>query len=202
MQRLSLQKMPPCKKSLQHSNTHLTAQDAASHIKAGGIIACPTEAVWGLSCDPFNQQAVEKLLALKQREQKKGLIVIFNSFEQLLPFLQPISVSQQQQLQSGSKNPITWLVPIKANSFGHWVTGEHQYLAARISSHPFLQQLTKSAGPVISTSANPATLVEAKTAEQVIDYFADEVAICQGELGNEAKPSTIKNLLTQEVLRA
>lgn len=184
------------------NHQRLSVKDAASNIKAGGIIACPTEAVWGLSCDPFNQQAVEKLLALKKREQAKGLIVIFNSFEQLQSFLQPITPDQQQQLQTASEPPTTWLVPIKQNSFGAWVTGEHEPLAIRISDHPLLQKLTALVGPIISTSANPAGLAEAKTASQVVDYFSEDVAICEGELGSACKPSTIKNLITQEVLRA
>ena len=65
------------------SNTlsHAQLNQAVTALKQGGILAYPTEAVWGLGCDPFNQQAVLKLLALKQRPMDKGLILIAANVE-------------------------------------------------------------------------------------------------------------------------
>ena len=59
------------------------ALEALSYLENGDIIAYPTEAVYGLGCDPFNEQAVEKLLALKQRDKSKGLILLIANDDQL-----------------------------------------------------------------------------------------------------------------------
>ena len=60
---------------------------ACHTLEQGGVIAYATEAVFGLGCDPDNESAVHKLLAIKQRPVEKGLILIAASWEQLLPYL-------------------------------------------------------------------------------------------------------------------
>ncbi|MGZ4970158.1 MAG: Sua5/YciO/YrdC/YwlC family protein [Methylobacter sp.] len=62
-------------------------KNAARHLKAGAVIAYPTEAVYGLGCDPLNEAAVMTLLDVKQRPIEKGLILIASSLEQLRPYL-------------------------------------------------------------------------------------------------------------------
>ena len=62
--------------------------NAVATLKNGGIIAYPTEAVYGLGCDPLNTSAVKQLLKIKQRKKEKGLILIAASIEQLTPYLQ------------------------------------------------------------------------------------------------------------------
>ena len=53
-----------------------TVEEAVAALRRGGVIAYPTEAVWGLGCDPRDEAATLRLLALKQREVGKGLILI------------------------------------------------------------------------------------------------------------------------------
>jgi L-threonylcarbamoyladenylate synthase len=57
-------------------------QQAAREIRAGAVIAYPTEAVWGLGCDPWNEDAVYRLLALKSRPVDKGLILVADNIRQ------------------------------------------------------------------------------------------------------------------------
>lgn len=73
---------------------------AARIVRAGGLIAYPTEAVYGLGCDPLNQRAVQRLLALKRRSVSKGLILIAADFAQLEPFLQPIPLPDRARLEA------------------------------------------------------------------------------------------------------
>ena len=57
-------------------------QQAAQAIRAGAVIAYPTEAVWGLGCDPWDEEAVERLLLLKGRSVDKGLILVADNIRQ------------------------------------------------------------------------------------------------------------------------
>lgn len=180
----------------------ISIADAAQRIQSGGVVAYPTEAVYGLGCDPQNQAAVNQILALKQRAVDKGLILVAASLDQLEPYLHSsISIQQKQQLLSAER-PTTWLVPYNPAHTPSWVSGSHPLLAVRISQHPIVQQLAASCGyPIISTSANPQGLSAARTGLEVMRYFGDDLPICQGLCGNAERPSTIRNLLTGEVLR-
>ncbi len=70
----------------------------AAHLKRGGLIAYPTESCFGLGCDPRNRNAVLRLLALKQRPQRKGLILIAGRFSQLATYLQPLSADRAEEI--------------------------------------------------------------------------------------------------------
>ena len=194
-------KMLRCRKNLPSFSPLLDTQQALEKLADGELLACPTEAVWGLSCDPFNEQAVASLLALKQRPVEKGLIVIFPSVTALAPFLEKPEQATNDMACAPGQQGITWLVEIKPNSLPAWVTGQHKTLAVRISSHPTLQALSQKFGPIVSTSANPTGAPEAKSLSEVKAYFADSLYYCQGELGKAEKPSIIKDLTTGQVLR-
>ena len=79
----------------------------------GGIIAYPTEAVFGLGCDPDNSQAIEKLLSIKKRSPEKGLILLAANYAQLLPYIDDSKIQQDQRVTILSRWPdgITQLVP-------------------------------------------------------------------------------------------
>ncbi|MCU7375019.1 Sua5/YciO/YrdC/YwlC family protein [Paucibacter sp. O1-1] len=80
----------------------------ATLIEQGGVIAYPTEAVFGLGCDPDNDSAIAKLLAVKQRPWQKGLILVASSFEQLLPYIDITQLSESQLQFAQSK----WLCTV------------------------------------------------------------------------------------------
>jgi L-threonylcarbamoyladenylate synthase len=180
----------------------ITTLGAARLIQQGSVVAYPTEAVWGLGCDPQDQAAVLQILALKQRPVEKGLILIAANLEQLLPYLHHSITQQQSQLLLNAERPTTWLVPCNPEHTPEWICGAHELLAVRISEHPTVQQLALACGfPIVSTSANPQGLPAAKSALEVQRYFGDDLPICEGQCGNADRPSTIRNLLTGEVLR-
>jgi L-threonylcarbamoyladenylate synthase len=68
---------------------------ALKALDAGGVIAYPTEAVYGLGCDPGNSVALQRILDIKSREAHKGFILIAANQDQLTPFLAPIEPSWQ-----------------------------------------------------------------------------------------------------------
>ena len=176
-------------------------------IASGGVIAYPTEAVWGLGCDPFNPRAVNKILALKQRSVAKGLILAAADIGQLEPFLTNISAEQRQQLETSWPGPVTWLVP-NNGLIPHWISGDFSSVALRVSDHPYVQQLCRAyGGPIVSTSANPQGKPAPKHRWQVCRYFnqlgndglLDRVV--KGAVGKRLEPSQIRDIVTGDVLR-
>jgi L-threonylcarbamoyladenylate synthase len=177
---------------------------AARIIRQGGIIAYPTEAVWGLGCSPNNEAAVHRILSLKQRHVSKGLILVASSIEQFEPYLQYITPEQRTILTASWPGPFTWLVP-HHNLVQPWVSGKHESVALRVSRHPHIRYLCDAlGGPIVSTSANPQGKPAATQAWQVKRYFkqrSDLDWIVRGSVGNRATPSTITDLVTRKIIR-
>lgn len=172
-------------------------------LRAGGVIACPTEAVWGLSCDPFDQSAVTRLLELKQRPLEKGLILVAADETQLEFLLQPLHTAARDTLRASWPGPNTWLVPHRG-AVPAWVSGEHDTVAVRVTAHRGMAQLCRAFGaPLVSTSANPGGAEPAVDANGVLKYFDTALdGWLPGELGDAARPSTIRDLASGRVIRA
>jgi len=176
---------------------------AATVIKNGGVIAYPTEAVYGLGCHPLNEAAVNHLLQLKQRDIGKGLILISDTLERLEPFLVPLSESERQQITSHPEKPTTWLVPVQ-DWVPTWLTGWHGTLAVRVTNHPVASKLCQLAGmPIVSTSANIAGRAPARTNLQIKLQFGEQLdAIVVGKINSAAQPSTIQELKSGQIIRS
>ncbi|NHO85729.1 tRNA threonylcarbamoyladenosine biosynthesis protein RimN [Pseudoteredinibacter isoporae] len=172
-------------------------------MQGGGVIAYPTEAVWGLGCDPFQQQAVEKILWLKGRAQAKGLILVAADIEQFEPFLAGISPTQLEQLNATWPGPNTWLVPVNGYC-PKWISGRFDSVALRVSAHPVVAGLCKAfGGPIVSTSANPQGLPPALNTMQAERYFHGCLdGLAPGLVNTQANPSTIRDLSSGELIRA
>lgn len=183
--------------------TELNIQLACEALKQGNIIAYPTEAVWGLGCDPFNETAVNKVLRLKDRSINKGLILIAGSVDQFEPLLSGLSIEHRSKLDASWPGHITWLVPDPGQLIPQWIKGSHQSVAIRVSAHPVVQELCSTfAGPLVSTSANVAGEEEIRSRVILKDQFADNIAcIVDGEIGQAAKPSEMRELYSGNVIR-
>jgi L-threonylcarbamoyladenylate synthase len=175
---------------------------AANVLHAGGVIAYPTEAIWGLGCDPDNPEAVAKLLQLKQRDPAKGLILIAASIEQCHDYLVGIDPQQRAVLEASWPGPVTWLVPDNGTA-PDWIRGEHDGLAIRVSAHPLVGQLCRAyGGPIVSTSANITGRSPAKSLWQVRNAFGKALDFClNGPLGGSSCPSEIRDLRSQKTIR-
>ena len=178
---------------------------AITVLQHGGIIAYPTEAVYGLGCDPENLSAVKKLLAIKQRKKEKGLILVAANFEQLKPYLLPLEKDIEEKLLKSwqdSHRPTTWLVPAK-KEVSDYLKGRFDTLAVRVSKHPIVKELCEMFnGAIISTSANISGQKSARTAEQVKQIFKNEIDfIIDGETDRNAQPSEIRDALTNKIIR-
>lgn len=184
-------------------NTVVDVKAAVQALREGGVIACPTEAVWGLSCDPDNDEALAQLMRMKERDPAKGVILVAASIQQFQPWLSQLPLALHAPLAASWPGPNTWLVPDNGRSHG-LVRGAHQSVALRVTDHPLMKALCEAfGGPLVSTSANRAGDPPAMSADEVATIFGEEVAaIVAGELGGNAKPSTIRDLLTGQVMRA
>ena len=171
-------------------------------MQGNGVVAYPTEAVWGLGCDPASEAAVHKILQLKGRDVSRGLILIADHIDRFAPFLQGLDKDHLQRFESGYHKPTTWLVPHNGAA-PLWIVGEHQTVALRVTVHPLAAALCKSfAGPIVSTSANPQGLPAATTALKVDSYFGDAIDYqTLGAVGENKNASEIRHLLTGQVVR-
>lgn len=185
----------------QPSQIRLAA--AVSALRGGGVVACPTEAVWGLSCDPDCEHAVTRLLQLKRRPVEKGLILVAATESQLGFLLADLPADQRSRLSGSWPGPSTWLVPHRGR-VPAWICGEHHTVAVRVSDHPVVRALCLAwGGPLVSTSANPAGAQPPRSAFQVHRYFGTELAaVLPGRVGGHARPSQIRDLVSAAVIRA
>ena len=108
---------------------------AAHLMHRGGVIAYPTEAVYGLGCDPWNGEAVARLLAIKRRDVSKGLILIAADAAQLAPFVEELPAARMAEIRASWPGPHTWLLPARAIT-PRWLTGRFDTLAVRVTAHP------------------------------------------------------------------
>lgn len=133
------------------------------------VIAYPTEAVFGVGCDPDSEAAVTRLLALKQRPVEKGLILIAASFEQLKPYIDDAMLTQAQRetVFAAWPGPVTFVFPARTTT-PRWLTGRFDSLAVRVTNHPLVVELCNAFGkPLVSTSANLTGLSPCRTTEEV-----------------------------------
>ncbi len=176
--------------------------EAVATIRNGGILAYPTEAVFGLGCDPRNLSAVQRLLGAKQRPADKGLILLAANIHQLGDFVPPLSEEIKQRILDSWPGPITWLLPVYEH-VSPLIRGNFQQIAVRVSAHPVCQQLCQKSGhPIISTSANVTGRPAAITVQQVSEQLEQHIdLILDKPLGGRTQPSEIRDALTNEILR-
>lgn len=168
----------------------------------GGVIAYPTESVFGLGCDPDNLQALQKILTLKQRDPDKGLIILVSHLEQAFPYIQTLDKSQVEKISSSNQRATTWLIP-KQKNISKLLCGNHSKLAVRITQHPIAQAICKYINkPLVSTSCNLSGESSLQIASDVEMQMGESLDyIVSGECGGQA-PSKIIDLMTDQVLRA
>ncbi len=171
-------------------------------LRAGGVIAYPTETVYGLGCDPLDHDAVERILQLKQRPAEKGLILIAANLQQLLPYIDIQDPALLEKLEQTTQRPTTWICPLHANT-PCWLSGRHDSIAVRITTSPTTKALCQNfGGAIVSTSANPTGHQPARTPLTVRRYFNQQLDYILGaERELHTQPSQIVDLISGRVIR-
>ncbi|WP_373817985.1 Sua5/YciO/YrdC/YwlC family protein [Glaesserella sp.] len=172
-------------------------------LKQNQVIAYPTEAVFGLGCNPNSEQAVRKLLALKKRPEEKGLILIAPTLELLLPYIDESKLSEtewQRFLQVNEKT-ITWIMPAKP-SLPRYLTGQFSTIALRLCQVPAVVELCNACGfALTSTSANLTDSPPCRSAAEVLTQFGSDFPVLDMPTGGKANPSEIRDIFTQHIFR-
>lgn len=178
---------------------------AIKALAEGQVIAYPTEAVFGVGCDPDNLAAIALLLQIKQREKSKGLILVAADFAQLTPYihLEAITAGQKQQMLDSWPGPVTWVVPARPG-LTDWLTGQFSTIAVRVSDHPLVQQLCRIYGkPLTSTSANLTGQPACRNAADVTAQLGNQLSvILDAPTGGRLNPSEIRDINTGHIFRA
>ncbi len=170
-------------------------------LKSGGVIAYPTESVYGLGCDATDLESVSRILKIKKRDPDKGLILLVSDIQQASRFIIPLTEQQIAKLNQPSAHAITWLLA-RNRAVSTLITGTHSKLAVRVTTHPIAKMLCEGFGsPIISTSCNLHGQPSHRDAESVAsDSSLDLDLIIEGSCGREP-PSRIIDLLTGARIR-
>jgi len=181
--------------------TNWQLRNAIKTLKSGGVIAYPTESVFGLGCDPYNLAAISKILTIKNRCHSKGLILLVSDIQQAQPLLKPLSKEQVKQINRKNDRATTWLLN-KASTTSPLLSGAHNKLAIRIATNPTAKKLCQAFGkPIVSTSCNLNTKPTSTKVSDIRNKMLLKVdKIISGSCCQQP-PSRIIDLETQVVLR-
>ncbi|MGH8123196.1 MAG: L-threonylcarbamoyladenylate synthase [Rudaea sp.] len=177
-------------------------ESAVAALRAGSVIAYPTEAVYGLGCDPLNASAVAQLFALKLRPRGQGVLLIAADFDQVKDFIGAVPADALGRARATWPGPHTWVFP-RSTATPAWLAGEHAGIALRVTAHPLAAQLCRTFGTaLISTSANRHGEAPARDAAQVRALFGDRLGyILDGAIGELQQPTPIRDAISGEFVR-
>jgi L-threonylcarbamoyladenylate synthase len=175
---------------------------AARIVQDGGVIAYPTESIYGLGCSPYDGLAVLRILQIKQRDPSQGLILIGRSLNDFIDFILPLDKTTEERVMSTWPGPYTWLLPA-SESCPPWLRGKHHSIAVRVTAHPLCRKLCRHSGmALVSTSANQHGYPPAKNVLQVRQRLGDQLDfILSGPTSGLDKPSEIRDAITGRKIR-
>ncbi|MCE2461716.1 MAG: L-threonylcarbamoyladenylate synthase [Pseudomonadales bacterium] len=181
------------------SRDHL--RRAVDLLHGGGVVAHATEGVWGLACDPFDADAVGRVLQIKGRDADKGLIVAAGQAEAFATELESLDNDVASRIRESWPGAVTWVVPNVR--FPQWITGGGDTVAIRVPGHAQARALADAfGGAIVSTSANRSGNEPAATPQAVADALGEAVDfILPGKIGSSAGPSRIIDALNGRTLR-
>ncbi len=179
-------------------------EKAAKVIAEGGVIVCPSEGVFGISCSVFNEEAIKRVIAVKHRSSSKGLIIVDSSMEYLKDYL------DEKRLDSKSKSlmdkmwpgPHTFVVPV-ISSFKNAAVRDDHTAGVRISAFRPLASLCELAKcPIVSTSANISGCDATSQLDKLDKKVTDNVdLVLTLPCGGQSAPTSIYNTLTHTLIR-
>lgn len=178
--------------------------EAATLLHGGGVLAYPTEAVFGLGCDPHDRVAFERIFELKRRPPTQGVLLIAADVGQVERYIDHAAVPADvmAQVQASWPGPNTWIFPRSAH-VPEWVAGAHAGIALRVTAHGPAAALCRAyGGALVSTSANPHGEPPARSAAAVEAYFGEVLdGVLDAPLGGLERPTVIRDALTGAIIR-
>ena len=143
-------------------------------LKAGGLILYPTDTVWGIGCDATNEEAVAKVYALKQSQEKTSMLCLMRDADMIVRYVNKAPGIAFEVMELSDK-PLTAILP-GAVGVAKNLIPDAQTLGVRIPQHEFCQALLRKFGkPIVSTSANISGEATAKHLKDVVEEIIDGV---------------------------
>jgi L-threonylcarbamoyladenylate synthase len=182
--------------------SRLKIRHAARVLRRGGIVAYPTEAVYGIGCLPLEASALDRIVTIKRRDARKGLIVVAADVDQLEPLAELPAGALGQEIRDSWPGPVTWVLPARPG-LPAILTGQRATIAVRVSAHPLVRQLCLGVdSALVSTSANFSGHPPCRSAlatRRALGPLVDMVLA--GKLGDEANPTQIRDAISGLRLR-
>ena len=155
-------------------------QEAAKWIRNGGLVALPTDTLYGLAADPFRADAVARVFAVKGRAAERGLPLIAADAAQIAARLGPLSPTGERLAAKFWPGPLTLVIPAPV-ALARDVTGGTGRVGVRVPAHDVARAICRAADrPITATSANrsgqPATADPAeveRTLGEAVDLLID-----------------------------
>lgn len=176
--------------------------EAAAVLRRGGILAYPTEGVYGLGCDPDDRVAFERIFAIKQRPPEQGVLLIAADFAQVRDWIgnaPEVALERARGLWPGAHTlifPCSPRVP-------EWVAGDHAGIALRVTEHAPAAALCRAfGGPIVSTSANRHGEAPARSVQEIAAMFGNELdGVLDAALGDLDRPTPITDAVSGAIIR-
>lgn len=177
---------------------------AAALLRRGGVVAYPTEAVYGLGCDPHDHAAFERLFALKRRPASQGVLLIAADFRQIAHYIDNAEICEDtlDRIRGEWPGPYTWVFP-RSPAVPAWIAGGHAGIALRVTAHEPTAALCRAfGGALVSTSANPHGHPPARTAAEAEAYFGEALdGLVDAPVGGQASPTLIRDAVSGVIIR-
>jgi L-threonylcarbamoyladenylate synthase len=177
---------------------------AAAALRRGGVIAYPTESVYGLGCDPHDEAALSRLFAFKGRPPQQGVLLIAADFAQIGRYiaLDEVPPAALERVRATWPGPHTWILP-RSLQVPAWIAGSHAGIALRVTAHAPAAALCQAfGGALVSTSANRHGEPPARTAAEIRKVFGDHLdAIVDAPVGGLERPTAIRDAISGELVR-
>jgi len=175
--------------------------DILNALLKGEVVGLPTETVYGLAANAFNEEAIEKIYSLKKRPISNPLILHTHSIKEVEKYTHSNSNKILEIAKAYWPGPLTVLLE-KKESIPNIVTAGSKYVAFRIPSHPlFLEVLQNVSYPIAAPSANPYQKISPTSANHVFEYFGENISyILDGGNCNFGIESTIIGMENEELI--
>lgn len=170
---------------------------AGQVIRAGGLIAYPTDTVYGLAADFRNADAIEKIYAAKDRDSRKPVAILVGSSDQLELVMQELTPGAARLAARFWPGALTLIVPRRSDLPEN--LSPYMTIGVRMPNHPWALQLLRELGPLATTSANLSGQPDAVTAQDVLQYLDGRVdLVLDGGRCPGGVPSTVVDCTSTE----
>jgi L-threonylcarbamoyladenylate synthase len=167
-------------------------REGADILEQGGLLAYPTETVYGLGADPENAGALGRIRDIKGGSADRRVLLVVDSEEAMRPYVADVSEPALRLIRRFWPGPLT-LVFRASDRLPSAMRNDRGTVAFRVSPDPVCAGLCRTFGkPVVSTSANPAGCEPARSAAEVLEYFPEGLdAVLDGGIRSGSAPSTL-----------